>query len=116
MPKRKKIDNSKEPPKEVVWYEDYGIMLPWCPSCHEPAYEEDKCVFCGQPFIWVDKPKGYEDTIIEVGEWVIIQINGSWGVYVEHNGIEVSHACCSRKLTDDELMEMLKPYLEKEKL
>lgn len=109
MPKKKKLDNSKEPPKKILWYEDYDIMLPWCPSCNEPAYEHDKCVFCGQPFIWVDKPKGYEDIVVSYKDYTATQVYGSWGVYIEKkNGTLCTHMSCARKMSKRELLNILK--------
>ena len=37
-------------PMEVIWQEDYSMMVPVCPKCKELAYENEYCVFCGQPF------------------------------------------------------------------
>lgn len=35
-------------PMKVTEYE-YGC--PMCPACHEPLYEENRCIFCGQRYI-----------------------------------------------------------------
>lgn len=43
---------------DVAWEDDYDFVtdkiipngVPICPVCKEPAYETDKCVFCGQKF------------------------------------------------------------------
>lgn len=109
----KMIETPKDTPMEVNWYVEWGVMIPHCPRCDELAYQEDECVFCHQKFIYTDKPQGYEDTIITIGEWTIIQVYGSWGVYIEHNGQEIMHASCSKKLSEKRLKEWLETYAGK---
>lgn len=38
--------------KQVIWREEGGILLPFCPHCNEPAYEwkTGKCCFCNKGF------------------------------------------------------------------
>ena len=43
--------NGKRPPVKVEWHNDYGMIMPYCPSCGEMSYSEERCVFCGQKFI-----------------------------------------------------------------
>lgn len=111
----KNKDNSKEPIKDIIWVEEYGMIVPMCPSCREPAYEENECVFCHQKYRYTPKPKGYEDTIITIGDYTITQVYGSWGVYIEHKGRLLVHASCSGKMSEKELTEWLKQYADKEK-
>lgn len=48
---RRHNDAAERKPAKVVWAEGYGGGYPACPNCGEPAYEVDRCVFCGQKFI-----------------------------------------------------------------
>lgn len=43
--------NGKKDPVELIYHNDYGMMMPYCPSCGEMAYSTERCVFCGQKFI-----------------------------------------------------------------
>lgn len=49
--------NGRREPVPVRWENDYGMMMPYCPSCEEMAYSEERCVFCGQKFIPTEKPQ-----------------------------------------------------------
>lgn len=49
--------NGKNDPVEVRYENDYGMMMPYCPSCGEMAYSTERCVFCGQKFTDVKAPK-----------------------------------------------------------
>ena len=55
--------NGKKDPVEVRFENDYGMMMPYCPSCGEMAYSTERCVFCGQRFIKADKPKNKTEII-----------------------------------------------------
>ena len=116
MPTKKQIDNSNQPIKDIVWVKDYCytsddfMLIPVCPSCNELAYGENECVFCHQKYRYIPKPRGYEDTVITIGEWEICQVYGSWGVYITHNGQMVIHASCSKKLSKKKLKDWLEQY------
>lgn len=43
--------NGKNPPAVIDWRTEYGMTVPYCPSCGEMAYSTDRCVFCGQRLI-----------------------------------------------------------------
>ena len=43
--------NGKNPPVSIDWRTEYGMTVPYCPSCGEMAYSTDRCVFCGQRLI-----------------------------------------------------------------
>ena len=92
-------------PKKIIWRWDWEVYMPFCPYCNEPAYEKDKCVFCGKPYEWVE-PK-YKDTIIEQGEYTIIQATNNH-ISIYKNGEFVYHASCTKKKTEEELLEHLK--------
>ena len=115
MSRKRKQDNSNEPIKDVIWVEEYEMIVPLCPSCKELAYEVNECVFCHQKYNYTPKPQGYEDKVISKGGWTITQVYGSWGVYIEHNGKLIIHASCSKQLSDEELERWLNAYVEKEK-
>ena len=115
---KKQKDFSNEPAKEIKWQKEYCytsddfMVVPICPSCGEPAYEKDECVFCHQKFIWVDKPKEYEDNIAVIGDWVATQIYGSWSVYIEHQGKLIVHATFYDKLSKQELTNFLQRQID----
>ena len=50
--------NKDNPPRAPEWRREwdevYGRLtgeMPFCPNCHEPLYELDRCYFCGQPIL-----------------------------------------------------------------
>ena len=43
--------NGKKPPVAIDWRTEYGMTVPYCPSCGEMAYSTERCVFCGQRLI-----------------------------------------------------------------
>ena len=43
--------NGKNPPAVIDWRTEYGMTVPYCPSCVEMAYSTERCVFCGQRLI-----------------------------------------------------------------
>ena len=45
-------------PRPINWREEYGTVYPFCPACDEFAYDLNRCVFCGQPFIADGKESG----------------------------------------------------------
>lgn len=44
--------NRLRKPQAIVWYPDYGGEYPGCPRCTEPAYDPDRCCFCGQRYYY----------------------------------------------------------------
>lgn len=40
--------------EEVQWYNEFGVLAPFCPYCNEPAYDTHRCAFCGRKYIWRD--------------------------------------------------------------
>lgn len=111
---KKKVDFTKDQDIEVNWKEEYGMMMPFCPRCDEPAYEHDHCVFCGQRYHYTPKPKGYEDTIVEYKNYRATQVYGSWGVYIEKDNQEIQHWSCGGKISEDKLLEYLKALADNE--
>ena len=94
--------------KKVKWQWEYGVYGCFCPYCNEWAYEKDKCVFCGKPYIWVE-PK-YKETIIDVGEHRIVQCTNNH-IHIYKNGEFVFHAQYTKKLTEQELKQYLEDYI-----
>ena len=93
--------------KKVKWRWDWGVYVPLCPHCDEPAYEKDHCVFCGKPYKWVEGK--YKDTIVEQGEYTVIQATNNH-ISVYKNGKFVMHINCHKKMTEKELLEQIKFY------
>ncbi len=55
--------NGKNEPVEIDYKNDYGMLMPYCPSCGEMAYSYDRCVFCGQKFIDKKPPMNKKEII-----------------------------------------------------
>lgn len=58
--------NGKNPPVAIDWRTEYGVTVPYCPSCGEMAYSTERCMFCGQRLInhrEDPKPSRYEGVI-----------------------------------------------------
>ena len=54
-------DNEGKPnftaePMQALRECSYGVTITVCPACHEPAYEEGRCVFCGQRYTEPEVP------------------------------------------------------------
>lgn len=49
--------NGRKEPVPVKWMNDYGMMVPYCPSCGDMAYSTGRCVFCGQRLLPTEKPR-----------------------------------------------------------
>ena len=92
--------------KKVKWRWDYGVYIPVCPYCDEPAYYEDKCCFCGLPYKWVDKSK---NTTVSQGEYTVVQVSNN-SVYLYKGDACVMHCQCTKKQTKSELLEYIKLY------
>lgn len=94
--------------KKINWRWDYSVYVPFCPYCDELAYEQDKCVFCGKPYKWVE-PK-YKPKEIQVEGYTVVQsTNNHIQIYDETDKM-VFHASCNKKLTEQELAEQVKFY------
>jgi hypothetical protein len=93
--------------KKVKWDWDWGVYIPLCPYCNEPAYEKDHCVFCGKPYEWVEGK--YKDTIVKQGEYTIIQATNNH-ISIYKNGEFVMHSQCNKKMTEKELLDQVKFY------
>lgn len=92
--------------KKVKWRWDYGVYIPLCPYCNEPAYEKDHCVFCEKEYEWVDKSK---ERMVTVGEYTVLQASNKH-ITITKDGKMVYHASCTKKKTDEELKEHIAFY------
>lgn len=90
--------------KKVNWRWDYGVYVAFCPYCDELAYEKDHCCFCKKPYEWVEGK--YKDTVVEVGEYTIVQATNNH-ISIYKNGEHISHSSCTKKYTEAELIEHL---------
>ena len=94
--------------KEIVWRWDYGVYVPFCPYCDEPAYEKEGCCFCGMPYKWVDgkfKPKE-----VHKGEYTAVQSTNKH-IMILKNDRMVMHSQCTEDKTEEELLNMIDSYI-----
>lgn len=78
----------------IRYEESYGMVIPICPFCKEPAYENDYCVFCGATFM--QPPKKIQDKVRELNGEIRVsyktislqQIAGA--CYAYENGVLIS--------------------------
>ncbi len=90
--------------KKVKWKWDFGVYVPFCPYCYEPAYEEDHCVFCGKKYKWVEGK--VKPTVVEHNGYTIIQCTNNHIQIYKDNRI-VMYASCTKKMTEDELKQQV---------
>lgn len=93
--------------KPVNWEWDYGVYVPFCPYCGEPAYEHDKCFNCSKPYKWVDGE--IKPTKVQVGEYLVVQETNNH-IHLYKDGHIIYHSQCTEKLTEDELRETIDFY------
>lgn len=93
--------------EKVVWKWEYGVYVPFCPYCDEPAYEHDRCVFCGAPYQWEDGE--VQPTQVTVGEYTVVQATNNH-LHIYQNGKLVYLASCENKMTEDELKSQIELY------
>ena len=85
---------------KVNWRWDYGVYVPFCPFCKEPAYEKDHCVFCGKKYEWVEGK--HQPTVVEHNGYTVIQCTNNH-IQVYKDGRLCYHASCTKKMSVDEL-------------
>lgn len=98
--------------KIVNWKWDYGVYVPFCPYCDEPAYEKERCVFCGKEYGWVEGE--HKPTVVEEGDYTIVQSTNNH-ISIYEKGELVSHISCTEKCTEEELRELASEQSELEK-
>ena len=95
--------------KKVIWHSEYGEGLyPFCPHCNEFAYEQDKCVFCGKPYEWVESP--VKPTVVEVDGYKVVQGSNNHINIFTADGRLVYHASCIVRKSEAELIELFRFY------
>lgn len=87
-------DNEGKPnftaePMQALRECSYGVTITVCPACHEPAYEEGRCVFCGQRYTEPEVPPEDMPTVRgahtdERGEWVCDKCDSTEWRFVFH--------------------------------
>lgn len=92
--------------KKINWRWDYSVYVPFCPYCDELAYEQEKCVFCGKSYKWVE-PK-YKPKKIQVDGYTVVQSTNNHIQIYDASDKMVYHASCNKKLTEQELAEQVK--------
>lgn len=100
----------KKTPKKIAWIPDYeGGYYPNCPTCGEIAYYLDKCCFCGQAFEQEDEKIAEFDHSVQIERdgYTIIQASNYHVHVYDADGRMISHASCTRKFTEDELIQHL---------
>ncbi len=56
--------NGKKAPVKIDWQNDFGLIVPYCPTCGEMAYGTDGCLLCGQKFLSEEKSAQNEHKIV----------------------------------------------------
>ena len=95
--------------KKVVWRWEYGVYVPFCPYCDEPAYEHDACCFCGKPYEYVDGE--YKPKEVSKGEYTIVQSTNNH-ICLYKDGHMVMHAASTKSFTEEELLQHIERYIE----
>jgi hypothetical protein len=90
--------------KQVLWKDEFGEKMPFCPYCNEPIYVKGECIFCKKKHEWVELKQS--ETVVEVGEYAVIQTANNH-IHVMHNGAMIMHINCTKKMTEDELRGMV---------
>ena len=94
--------------KKVKWRWEYDCYIPLCPYCNEITYGKDHCVFCSQPYKWVDKSK---DRWVNVGEYTVVQVSNKH-IHIYKGERLVLHAQCTKRKSKRQLKKMVKDYEE----
>ena len=91
---------------------EYGIVIPVCPFCNEPAYEEEQCIFCGAKFEQPTKEeqeevnKANHEFTVTYKNVTLHQIASA--VYQYKNNRLISHWSLTRPYTEEELLAKAK--------
>jgi hypothetical protein len=96
--------------KKVNWRWDWGLYVPFCPYCDEHAYEEGHCLFCNKEYEWVEGK--YKNTVVEHNGYTIVQETNNH-IQLYKDGEIILFASCEKKMSEDELKEMIERYKKK---
>ena len=94
--------------KEVIWKWEYGVYVPFCPYCGEPAYERDICFDCCKEYKWVEGK--YKPTEVHKGNYTAVQSTNNH-VMIHCDGRMVMHSQCNKKKTEAELLKMIDCFI-----
>ena len=109
-PKNKNRNKGKK--GKVIYITEYGLTLPYCPFCNEPAYDDEYCVFCGAEFIKPTKEemdevkKANHEYKVIYKNVVLIQVGCS--VYQYKDNKLISHWSLAKPFTEEELLKEAK--------
>lgn len=112
------LPNLDKKGKPYLMDDGYGIVLPWCPFCNEPAYESTHCVFCGAEFEKLTKEEKEEQKLLNneltvtYGNVLVHQVSNS--VWVFRDNALLCHVSLAHPYTEDELIELAETYVLKE--
>lgn len=95
--------------KKVVWkYEfDNETKYPFCPYCNEFAYKEEKCLFCGKPYEWVEEETA--TVLVEFEGYKVVQTSNNH-IHLYKDSKLIMHIPCTRKMTVEELKKEVDFY------
>ena len=100
---------AKKRVKKIKWRVDLGVYMPFCPHCGEPAYEHDKCAFCGKEYEWVEGK--HHGTEVAVGDYTVYQATNNHITICKGDQM-VMHINCRKKMTEEELAAQVDFYEE----
>lgn len=89
---------------KVIWRWEYGVYVPFCPYCDEPAYDKDRCVFCGREYEYTEGE--YKPTEVLYKGYTAFQSTNNH-ITIYKNGETISHISCDSKMTESELLKMI---------
>lgn len=106
---REEMNKERSDIKVVVWKWDYGVYMPFCPYCDEPAYEKVGCVFCKKPYKYVEGE--VKDTVVSKGEYTVVQCSNNHLQLYKNNELILT-AACTEKMSEEKLFEYIDRYIQ----
>lgn len=105
--------------KNIVWKWDKDVFVPYCPHCDDLVYEKDHCVFCNQPYEWVDpKPPcplsaPYGIAEVNSGEYKLrVSYPDFKRISLYKNNCPLRLLSCDKKMRKAELLQLLTDNFE----
>lgn len=98
--------------KQVVWRWEYGVYVPFCPYCGEPAYDHDLCFNCGKPYEYVEGE--YKPKVVSKGAYTVIQSTNHHISVYKNDGL-IFNAACGVSRSEAELLELIDSLARNEK-